>query len=69
MVSICESNIFMLKSQPDDGFLPYNIPKVFDKTGNGITNIKLPEMNLSQCYTQNLFWNYNTYIYSVLQWN
>ena len=26
-----------LNLKPDDGFLPYNMPKVFNKTGNGLT--------------------------------
>ena len=28
-----------LNLKPDDGFLPYNMPKVFNKTGNGLTGI------------------------------
>ena len=28
-----------LNLKPDDGFLTYNIPKVFDKTGHGLTGI------------------------------
>ena len=26
-----------LNLKPDDGFLPYNMPKVFNKTGHGLT--------------------------------
>ena len=29
--------ISCLNLKPDDGCLPYNIPKVFNKTGNGLT--------------------------------
>ena len=25
--------------KPDDGFLPYNIPELFNKTGHGLTDI------------------------------
>ena len=39
MGSIYESNIVMLKSQPDDGFLPQNKPEVFNKTEHGLTDI------------------------------
>ena len=28
-----------LNVKPDDGFLPYNMPKVFNKTGHGLTGI------------------------------
>ena len=31
----------MFKSQPDDGFLPYNMPDVFNKTGHGFTDIAI----------------------------
>ena len=34
--SICESNIFLLKSQTLYEPLPYNIPEVFNKTGHGL---------------------------------
>ena len=29
-----------LNLKPDDGFLPYNMLEVFNKTGKGLTNIK-----------------------------
>ena len=25
--------------RPDDGFLPYNLPEIFNKTGHGLTDI------------------------------
>ena len=28
-----------LNLKPDDGFLPYNMPEVFNKTGYGLTDI------------------------------
>ena len=28
-----------LNLKPDDGFLPYNMAKVFNKTGHGLTDI------------------------------
>ena len=28
-----------LNLKPDDGFLPYNMPELFNKTGYGLTNI------------------------------
>ena len=28
-----------LNLKPDDGFLPYNMPKVFNKTGHGLIGI------------------------------
>ena len=28
-----------LNLKPDDGFLPYNMPEVFNKTGHGLTDI------------------------------
>ena len=28
-----------LNLNPDDGFLPYNMPELFDKTGQGLTDI------------------------------
>ena len=33
------SNIFMLKFKHDDGFSPYSMPEVFNKTGHGLTDI------------------------------
>ena len=30
-----------LNLKPDDGFLPYNMPKVFNKTGHGLTGIAI----------------------------
>ena len=28
-----------LNLKPDDGFLPYNMPELFNKTGHGLTDI------------------------------
>ena len=28
-----------LNLRPDDGFLPYNLPEIFNKTGHGLTDI------------------------------
>ena len=28
-----------LNLKPDDGFLPYNMPELFDKTGHGLIDI------------------------------
>ena len=28
-----------LDLKPDDGFLPYNMPELFNKTGHGLTDI------------------------------
>ena len=28
-----------LNPKPDDGFLPYNMPELFDKTRHGLTDI------------------------------
>ena len=28
-----------LKLKPDDGFLPYNMPRLFSETGYGITDV------------------------------
>ena len=28
-----------LNLKPDDGFLPYNMPEFFNKTGHGLTDI------------------------------
>ena len=56
-----------LNLKPDDGFLPYNVPEFFNKTGHGLTD--LPEMNLSQLCTQSIFGNNGTYIYCVLEGN
>ena len=30
-----------LNLKPDDGFLPHNMPKVFNKTGHGLTGIAI----------------------------
>ena len=35
----CESKFSCLNLKPDDGFLPYNMPKVFNKTGHGLIGI------------------------------
>ena len=30
-----------LNLKPDDGFLPYNMPELFNKTGHGLTDITI----------------------------
>ena len=30
-----------LNLKPDDGFLPYKIPELFNKTGHGLTDIEI----------------------------
>ena len=32
--------------KPDDGFLPYNMPHVFNKTGHGLTGHKLTDSSI-----------------------
>ena len=54
MLQFCESTIhrifvawvlfvkaifLCLNLKPDDGFLPYSMPEVFNKTGHGLTDI------------------------------
>ena len=40
MKAIFVKGIFScLNLKPDDGFLAYNMPKVFNKTGHGLTGI------------------------------
>lgn len=41
-----------LNLKPNDGILLDSMPEVFNKTGHGLTNIKIPELNLNQCCTQ-----------------
>ena len=37
--SFVKATFSCLNFKPDDRFLPYNIPELFDKTGHGLTDI------------------------------
>ena len=36
-----ESKFSCLNLKPEDGFLPYNMPNVFNKTGHGLAGIAI----------------------------
>ena len=55
-----------LNLKTDDGFLPYNMPKVFNKLDMASQALQLPEMNLSQFCPQSIFGNN---VYCMLEWN
>ena len=38
-VVIVKAIFSCLNLKPDDGFLPYNMPELFDKTGHDLTDI------------------------------
>ena len=61
-VVLMEVIFLCLNLKPDDGFLPYIMPDIFNKTRHGLTDIKLSELNLSKCCTQSFFGKNGTYI-------
>ena len=46
--------------KPDDGFLPHNMPELFNKTGHGLADIVI---------ALDEFGNNGTYINFVLEWS
>ena len=57
MGSICESNIFLLKNlKPDDEFLPYIMPELFNKTGPGLTDIVIACDEFKPVLHPDYFW-------------
>ena len=45
-----------LNLKPVDGFLPYNIPEVFNKTGHGLTDIVIVWDEFNPVLTPDNFW-------------
>ena len=66
--SFYKSNIFMLKSQTWWWIFTFTACLSF-LIKLDMASSTLPEMNLSQFYTQRVFGNNGTYIYYVLEWN
>ena len=60
-VVFVEPIFLFLYLKPDDGFLPYNMSDVFNKTGIASQTLKFPEINLSQFCTGGI--ENGTYIY------
>ena len=56
-----------LNLKPDNGFLPYNVPEAFNKTGDHLTNIIIAWDEFKPRAV--FFGNNGTYIYCVLEWN
>ena len=46
-----------LNVKPDDGFLPYNMPKVFNKTGHGLTGIVIAWDEFKPVLHTEYFWD------------
>ena len=46
-----------LNVKPDDGFLPYNMPKVFNKTGHGLTDIVIAWDEFKPVLHTEYFWD------------
>ena len=47
-----------LNLKPDDGFLPYNMPDVFNKTGHGLTDIVIAWYEFKLVLHPEYFWEY-----------
>ena len=58
-----------LNLKPDDRFLTYNMPEVFNKTGDDLTDIIIIWDEFKPVLHQSFFGNNGTYIYCVLEWN
>ena len=61
-VAFLEAIFSCLNLNPDDGFSPYNMAEVFNKTGHGVRPLQEPEMNLSQFCSQSFFGNSGAYM-------
>ena len=45
-----------LNLKPDDGFLPYNMPELFNKTGHGLTDIVIAWDEFKPVLHPEYFW-------------
>ena len=45
-----------LNLKPDDGFWPYNIPELFNKTGHGLTDIVIAWDEFRPVFHPENFW-------------
>ena len=45
-----------LNPKPDDGFLPYNMPELFDKTRHGLTDIVIASDEFKPVLHPEYFW-------------
>ena len=45
-----------LNLKPDDGFLPYNMPELFNKTGHGVTDIVIAGDEFKPVLHPEYFW-------------
>ena len=45
-----------LNLKPDDGFLPYNMPELFDKTRHGLTDIVIASDEFKPVLHPEYFW-------------
>ena len=45
-----------LNPKPDDGFLPYNMPELFDKTRHGLTDIVIASDEFKLDLHPEYFW-------------
>ena len=55
-----------LNLKPDDGFLAYIMPELFNKTGQGVTDIVIAWDEVKPVLHPEYFF---TYTYCVLEWN
>ena len=58
-----------LNLKPDDGFLPYKLPEVFNKTGHGLTDIVTARDEFKPVLNPEYLGNNGAYMYCVLEWN